>query len=103
MSSQLNPIVQPAKLTTPSPSMSSLTKPDSKHENNMTIGKDGFSPKFTTSNFTETIVVNSDSVFGPDGTKGGSNNSSNSSSGQGKKRKSDGRIGSGTNIDDSNK
>lgn len=37
--------------------------------------KESLGQKFTTSNFTETIVVNSESVFGNENVKGGSANS----------------------------
>lgn len=78
----------------------------------------GFGQKFTTSNFTQSVVMKSDSVFGNGGgteSKGlppastanttNQNNSaiSTSSGTSTKKRKSDGRITSGTNIDDINK
>lgn len=78
----------------------------------------GFGQKFTTSNFTQSVVMKSDSVFGNGGasdTKGAppassaasinQNNTSGtiSTSSGSKKRKSDGRITSGTNIDEINK
>lgn len=81
----------------------------------------GFGQKFTTSNFTQSVVMKSDSVFGNGGgsdTKGmplasatgaasvNQNNTGSttmSTSSGTKKRKSDGRITSGTNIDEINK
>lgn len=110
ISSQTNPIVQPARLNAVSPSLGSINsvikQDSSKHTNESSgSGKETFGPKFTTSNFTETIVVNSDSVFGNEtnakpnaNTTGGPNQGTT-----GKKRKSDGRITSGTTIDEISK
>ncbi|XP_055715815.1 protein AF-10 isoform X8 [Phlebotomus papatasi] len=55
------------------------------------------SGKFTTSNFTESVVVNSESVFGSDNSKG---STSSTSSNVAKKRKADGKSNS---VEDVNK
>uniref|UniRef100_A0A336MJK6 CSON000776 protein n=1 Tax=Culicoides sonorensis TaxID=179676 RepID=A0A336MJK6_CULSO len=102
---------------------STSTNNTTNNSNNKESG--GFGQKFTTSNFTQSVVMKSDSVFGNGGNESnkgppnsssnnsansnqsninntGSNNMSGTTSGS-KKRKSDGRITSGTNIDESNK
>lgn len=48
----------------------------------MTSTKDAMAQKFTTSNFTETVVVNSDSVFGGDNSSSSSSVKGNTSAAQ---------------------
>ncbi|XP_063696651.1 protein AF-10-like isoform X1 [Culicoides brevitarsis] len=113
-----NPILQPARLNVVSPSMGSISSVNKqeKHDgmsNNSGNGKEsGFGQKFTTSNFTQSIVMKSDSVFGNGGdakppTSSSSSTSAtttnNMSSSSTKKRKSDGRLTSGTNVDEINR
>ncbi|XP_058455147.1 protein AF-10 isoform X4 [Malaya genurostris] len=59
-----------------------IIKPPHEHSGNNKdlLSKEAIA-KFTTSNFTETIVVNSDSVFGSTGTNSGSNSNNTVSSG----------------------
>ncbi|XP_055715814.1 protein AF-10 isoform X7 [Phlebotomus papatasi] len=56
------------------------------------------SGKFTTSNFTESVVVNSESVFGSDNSKG---STSSTSSNVAKKRKADGKSNSVEDVNNS--
>lgn len=68
--------------------------------------KEGLGQKFTTSNFTETVVVNSESVFGSEG-KSTNQSSSGNSGGNAtplmKKRKLDAGKSSGSTIEDINR
>lgn len=73
------------------------------------LAKDTLGQKFTTSNFTETIVVNSESVFGSEnvsasGKSGPSTSGSSGSSTIAKKRKADsGRSSANSSAEDINK
>lgn len=63
--------------------------------------KETLGQKFTTSNFTETVVVNSESVFGSENQKGSQNVSATMS--VAKKRKADGNKSANSSTEDINK